>query len=77
VGTENATISGVYVSRALLPRERLSNVPVRVINVKCEPVHLLAGTVIANVQAVTVMDEERAEDETTVKVRQVTQEDFE
>ena len=74
-GTENAKISGVYVSRTLLPRERLSDVPVRVINVKCEPVHLLAGTVIANVQAVTVMDEERAEDETTVKVRQVTQKD--
>jgi len=47
--SENAIISGVYVSRTLLPKDRLSDVPVRVINVQSEPVHLTAGTVIANV----------------------------
>jgi len=74
-GTENVTIkSGQYVSRTLLANDRLSDVPVRVINVRSEPVHLNAGIIIADVQAVTVIENQLAEDSHVKKVCSTKQE---
>ena len=42
---------GVYVSRTLLP-DRFSEVPVRILNVSGEPIHLRAGSVVSELHPV-------------------------
>ena len=45
---------GLHVSRTLIPGEKLERVPVRVLNVSCEPITLVSGTMVAELQPVCV-----------------------
>ena len=47
---------GLHVSRTLIPRNVWTNIPVRVMNVKSEPMSLESGTVIADLQQVEVVE---------------------
>ena len=49
---------GLHVSRTLIPRDSWTNVPVRVMNVKDQPVTLGPGTVIANLQGVEIVEKD-------------------
>ena len=49
---------GLHVSRTLIPRNVWTDVPVRVMNVKGEPLSLESGTVIADLQQVEVVETE-------------------
>ena len=61
--TESTTLKpGLHVSRTLLPNDIMSDVPVRVINVRSESIQLSAGTVVADVQPVHVIENQSAED---------------
>jgi len=74
-GTENVTIkSGQYVSRTLLANDRLSDVPVRVINARSEPIHLNAGIIVTDVQADIVVDNQLPDDNYVKKVCSAKQE---
>ena len=56
--TEPTTMTPeVYVSRTLLPTDRLSNVRVRLVNVSAEPIALTAGTTVADIQPVEMVGE--------------------
>ena len=46
---------GLYISRTLIPGSRLADIPVRVMNVRSEPVLLKGGTMMSSLQPVTVM----------------------
>src|SRR5664279_943815 len=66
-GTEPTTmLPGVHVSRTLIPSDRLDDVLVRVVNVLSEPVTFLAGTVVAELQPVEVIDAMFEESATSV-----------
>ena len=57
-GTEpTCTQNGLHVSRTLIPRGFLNNVPVRVMNVNTEFAHLKPGVVLANLQPLEVVEE--------------------
>jgi len=47
---------GLFVSRTLVPRDTWSDVPVRVMNVKKEPMSLATGTIIADLQQVKLIE---------------------
>ena len=49
---------GLFVSRTLVPRDTWSDVPVRVMNVKKEPMSLATGTIIADLQQVKLIEKE-------------------
>jgi len=46
---------GVYVSRTLIPNGRFDDIPVRIMNIKSEPVIVRAGVNVANLQPVEVV----------------------
>ena len=46
---------GVYVSRTAVPGDKLSDLPVRVMNVCIEPVALQAGTNVSNLEPVEIL----------------------
>ena len=46
----------LFVSQTLVPRDSWSDVPVRVMNVKKEPMTLTPGTIIADLQQVKVVE---------------------
>jgi len=48
--------AGVHVSRTIIRSDRLEDIPVRIMNVRKEPVTFKAGTNIASLQQVTVLD---------------------
>jgi transposase InsO family protein len=53
-GTMPAVLQkGMYVAGTLIPEKRLCDIPVRVINITQEPVHLSAGRKVTELQAVT------------------------
>ena len=55
--TETMLVSaGVHVSHTIIPSDRLEDIPVRIMNVRKEPVTFKAGTNIASLQQVTVLD---------------------
>ena len=55
-GTRPAVISkGLYVARTLTAGDRFTNLPVRVMNVQCQPVAIKAGTVISDLEPLTVI----------------------
>jgi hypothetical protein len=55
-GTEPAMLApGVHVSRTIVPNDRVSNIPVRVVNVLSEPVRLNSGLVVADLQPLSVV----------------------
>jgi len=55
-GTEASTVQdGVHVSRTVIPDDRLTDIPVRVINVNNEPIHLVAGAVLSDLQAIEIV----------------------
>ena len=45
----------VHFSRTVIPVDRLVDIPVRVMNARCEPFTLKAGTSLANLQPVTIV----------------------
>jgi len=48
-------VPGVHVSRTVIPGDRLSSIPVRVMNVRSEDVKLKAGTNVADLSPVSVI----------------------
>jgi len=71
-GTEPSNVrAGLHVSRTLVPQNAWSDVSVRVMNVKTESVCLNAGTVIASLQPVEVVEEASSHDRNQTKVKQV------
>ena len=71
-GTEPSPVRArLHVSRTLVPQNAWSDVPVRVMNVKTEPVQLNAGTVIADLQPVEVVEEKCSDDRDQTKVKRV------
>ena len=62
---------GLHVSRTLIPRNSWTGVPVRVMNVKEEPMSLKPGTVIADLQQVEVVNEKVQLDSAVTKIKQV------
>ena len=46
---------GVYASRTVVPDDRFDDIPVRVMNVKPEPMIVRAGTSVASLQPVEVL----------------------
>ena len=69
-GTEpNVVNSGIYVSRTLLPCNKWSDVPVRVMNASNQPAILKSETVIAQLQPLEVINEDKDSTElkTTLK----------
>jgi len=55
-------IPGVYVSRTAVPTERLTDIPVRVMNVRKEPFTVKAAVCLANLQPVSVIGSFHVED---------------
>jgi len=59
-GTDPTCIqNGLHVSRTLISRGLLNDVPVRVMNVNAEFAHLKPGSVLANLQPLEVVEESR------------------
>jgi len=57
-GTEPSVVEdGIHVSRTLLPCNRWSDLPIRVMNVSSRPVELKSGSVVANLQPLEVVNE--------------------
>jgi len=57
-GTEpNYVTPGIHVSRTLVPRDKWTNVPVRVMNVSTQPISLKSGIPVANLWPVEVVDQ--------------------
>lgn len=55
-GTEPTTVTqGVYVSRTLVPSDRMHDVTVRVVNVSSRPATFAAGTTVSDLQPLTVI----------------------
>ena len=55
-GTEPALVmDGIYVSRTVVPGDRFTDIPVRVMNVRSEELVINAGTRVADLQPVTVL----------------------
>jgi len=50
---------GIHVSRTLVPHDSWSNIPVRVMNVKKEPISLKCNTVMSTLQEVDVVGNEQ------------------
>ena len=71
-GTEPSHVrAGLHVSRTLVPQNAWSDVPVRVMNVKTEPIQLNAGTVIASLQPIEVVEKSCSYDRGQTKVKRV------
>jgi len=71
-GTESSPVrAGLHVSRTLVPQNAWSDVPLRVMNVKSEPVQLNAGTVIVDLQPVEVVEEEYSDDRAQTRIKRV------
>ena len=49
---------GLHVSRTLIPHDSWTDIPVRVMNVKEEPIMLKSNTVMSNLQEVNVIDKD-------------------
>ena len=62
---------GLHVSRTLIPRGSWTDVPVRIMNVKEEPISLKPGTVIVDLQQVEVVKEIVQLNSDATKVKQV------
>jgi len=70
-GTEPSNVkAGLHVSQTLVPQNAWFDVPLRVMNVKTEPVRLNAGTVIASLQPVEVVEKASSHDKNQTKVKQ-------
>ena len=55
-GTESGSMRpGLHVSRAIVPSNRLTDIPVRVMNVRSEPMFIKSGTTVANLHPVTIV----------------------
>ena len=71
-GTESVHVkTGLHVSRTLVPQDVWSDIPVRVMNVKEEPMMLKPGMIIANLQQVEVVDEVSSCDSDQTKLKQI------
>ena len=69
-GTEPTVLQiGMYVSRTLIPNDRLWDIPVRAVNVNQEAIQLCAGKKIAELQTVTMCESDRETDSTALKSR--------
>ena len=65
-------IPGVYVSRTAVPTDRLTDIPVRVMNVRKESFIVKAGVCLANLQPVSVIGSFHVEDRAEQKVKSST-----
>ena len=55
-GSESGSMRpGLHVSRAIVPSNRLTDIPVRVMNVRSEPMFIKSGTAVANLHPVMVV----------------------
>ena len=55
-GTEPGSMQpGLHVSRAIVSSNRLTDIPVKVMNVRSEPMFIKSGTTVANLHPVTVV----------------------
>jgi hypothetical protein len=68
---------GVYISRTVIPQDKLRDVPVRAINVNSDPVHLYAQRNISDLQPVMVCETVRKSEEETLCTRATTEGDVE
>jgi len=64
-------IDGLHVSRTLIPRDAWTDIPVRIMNVKKQPISLQPGIVISDLQQVEVVKEATQSDSDEPKVKQV------
>ena len=56
-GTEPGSMRpGLHVSLAIVPSNRLTDIPVRVMNVRLEPMFIKSRTAVANLHLVTVVE---------------------
>jgi len=69
--TELSHQDGLHVSRTLIPRDSWTDVPVRIMNVKEEPISLKPDTVITDLQQVEVVKEIVQLNSDVTKVKQV------
>ena len=81
-GTEpNLMKPGLHVSRTLIPDDRWSDLPTRVMNVSEQSVVLKSGATVADLQPVDVFDEKMIPSETStkdngeIKLKQIDEED--
>ena len=74
--TESSCVKeGIHVSRTLVPHGSWSNIPVRIMNVKMEPVSLKSNTVVSTLQEVDVVGEERLDTSNETEVGSVGKDD--
>jgi len=66
---------GLHVSRTLTPRNIWTDIPVRDMNVKEEPITLKSNTVMSNLQEVNVVNEDTQSTSVETQVKQVDEED--
>jgi len=70
--TESTCVKeGLHVSRTLVPRDVWTDIPVRVMNVKEEPMTLKANTVMSNLQEVEVVSKEEMKNTAKLEVKDV------
>ena len=68
--TESTCVKeGLHVSRTLVPRNAWTDIPIRVMNVKEEPMTLKANTVMSNLQGVKVVSKEEMNNTTVHEVK--------
>jgi hypothetical protein len=68
----DAASAGIHVSRTLIAPSRSIDLPIRILNTSTEAARLPAGTVVSDLQSVSLVDEnvanvENQNEETTVK----------
>jgi len=62
---------GLHVSRTVIPRNSWTDIPVRVMNVKEEPIALKSNTVMSNLQEVNVVNKDTQSSSVETQVKQV------